>query len=227
MSTITFDEYRILVLLKLRAEARNSNSSGRIDASDEDFRRPLNISPSYLGTILSNLHSEDFVSMRQINNTSYFNITRKGDEYIENFFDDDNSIVMKFMKGGDEWLASFTKSSNLEMPNPDDKVPAADRVITRRDNQEAWDQAVEALDNVIAEADRTNDFDGLTEPEVAHFKQVLKTGRQLFEQAAIKWAIVATTLLPTLMFFASAHPDFTLGVLAGICANAISKLFGQ
>ena len=105
-------------------------------------------------------------------------------------------------------------------------APAADRYVSRSDNQEAWDKAVDALDNVISEVDKTNDFGDLSAAEVEHAKEILRTGRKLFDYAKVRLEALTTSLLPTLNWLKTHLSGMAVGIASGVAAMAIGKLLG-
>jgi hypothetical protein len=106
------------------------------------------------------------------------------------------------------------------------EIPASDRFISRSDNQKNWDEAVQSLDGVIAEADQTNNFDNLSDSEVTHLRQILRTGRELFDQAQVRESTIRATLLPALVWVRDNLNGFAISTAAGVAVLAIGKLLG-
>lgn len=132
-------------------------------------------------------------------------------------------VAMQSLLPRSEWEISDVEESNERDKNG---IPGSDRYVERSDNQEAWDKAVDALDNVISEADKTNDFGDLSDAEVEHAKEILRTGRKLFDHAKVRVEALATSLLPTLNWLKTHLSGMAVGTASGVAALAIGKLLG-
>ncbi|MEE8563440.1 MAG: hypothetical protein V3S92_07435 [Alphaproteobacteria bacterium] len=108
----------------------------------------------------------------------------------------------------------------------DENTPAADRYVSRSDNEDAWIEAITALDDLISEADKSNDFGDLSDPEIEQTKAILKAGRKLFDQAKVRVESITTSLLPTLNWLKSHLDSLIVGTLSAVAAAAIIALFG-
>lgn len=81
-------------------------------------------------------------------------------------------------------------------------APAADRVVNKLDNQEAWDQAVSALDDVIEAVRGDNEYGARDSEDKVQRLRVLETSRSFFESSKVAVNLLSDVLLGTFEYLA-------------------------
>lgn len=78
--------------------------------------------------------------------------------------------------------------------------PASDRVVSRTDNQEAWDQAVDAIDQAIESVRGDNEYGDRDPIDKDQRLAELSAGRRLFDAGQVVVGKVAAVVLDTLNY---------------------------
>ncbi len=135
---------------------------------------------------------------------------------IEELFDFDEN----YFGEPEEWLFDEIDTSSAkteEQTISEFLAPAADRVVNKLDNQEAWDQAVSALDDAI-EAVRGDNAYGSKDPEDKDQRlRLLEMSRTFFESSKVAVNLLSDVLLGTLEYLAKIGVA-TVKVTAAIAA---------
>lgn len=100
-------------------------------------------------------------------------------------------------------------------------VPASDREVPLNHNSKEYREAVDAVDEVIAQVSGDNEYGDKFPEEKAALVSALKAGRSLLDGAKVRVAAIYSTLLPALKFVAEHWLKATIATLA---AAAIAKL---
>ncbi|MGH6660857.1 MAG: hypothetical protein ACREB6_04915, partial [Rhodospirillales bacterium] len=99
-----------------------------------------------------------------------------------------------------------------------EKIPAADRTVSRLDNQETWDEAIAAIDAAIEAVRGDNEY-GARDPEDKEQRLAeLSAGRVLFDATRTSVRAVEAVLLKTLLYLAG------IGVAVTQVIDAIEKV---
>ncbi|MGF1608589.1 MAG: hypothetical protein ACFCUQ_04285 [Kiloniellales bacterium] len=105
-------------------------------------------------------------------------------------------------------------------------VPAADRYVSKSDNQDSWEEAVKALDAVIAEFAKDHPRDNVLGSEKPALLGALKAGRRLLDDTQINVQIgVALLIEPLKVIAARYEKEFVAGLVA-TAMMAVAKLLG-
>ena len=105
-------------------------------------------------------------------------------------------------------------------------VPASDRIVSRTDNQGAWDEATKTLDAVIAEYKKDHPRDNEIGSEKNALLGALIAGRKLFDNTRINVEVGVALLIEPLKLIVRRYEKELIGGLAATAFAAIAKLFG-
>lgn len=105
-------------------------------------------------------------------------------------------------------------------------VPASDRIVSRTDNQGAWDEATKTLDAVIAEYKKDHPRDNEVGSEKPALLGALIAGRKLFDDTRINVEVGVALLIEPLKLMVRRYEKELIGGLAATAFAAIAKLFG-
>ena len=157
---------------------------------------------------------------------------------------DENSLIHRIRKIGDSYI--FEILANIEAPLgpisddtadidvtlevPQSTIPAADRIVTKNDNQPEFDEAITAVEDVIAELEKDSSLDNILGDEKGPLISVLKAGRDLFETGRINVSVGIMYNLEPLKNFVERYKDQIVNAtINGVITTAIlalSTLFG-
>lgn len=105
-------------------------------------------------------------------------------------------------------------------------VPASNRIVSRTDNQGAWNEATKTLDAVIAEYKKDHPRDNEVGSEKTALLGALIAGRKLFDDTRINVEVGVTLLIEPLKLIVRRYEKELIGGLAATAFAAIAKLFG-
>jgi len=95
-------------------------------------------------------------------------------------------------------------------------APASDRVVTLGDNSKHYKETIAALNEVIEEAEKSNEFGALfanSDDKVRAIAE-MKQGVTLLEQTRVKVGAIKELIISNLQLIATKLPDAALGALA-------------
>ena len=163
--------------------------------------------------------SSELVNWRDKPTTGY-SISANGIKMVENWSNDEyqqHSVGIDFLEIDD---ANY--------------VPAADRTVSRSDNQDKWENATTALYNVLAEFKEDQKFGNESAREKSALLQTLEAGRDLLNDEVIKVRTGVALILEPLKIvqarveeYLAEHPGIMDGLTVAMITgalNAISKL---
>ena len=163
--------------------------------------------------------SSELVNWRDEPTTGY-SISANGIKMVENWSNDEyqqHSVGIDFLENDD---ANY--------------VPAADRTVSRSDNQDEWENATTALYNVLAEFKEDHKFGNESAREKSALIQTLEAGRDLLNDEVIKVRMGVALILEPLKIVQARVEEYLAenpGIMDGLTVamitgalNAISKL---
>ena len=107
---------------------------------------------------------------------------------------------------------------------PADDIPAADRVVRRDDNAEAFNEAISATQTVATAFNGVNDY--ANHDEKQRLIAEIAAGQTLLEAPEVRVAAVWSTVWNALRFLAKKAFDTTLTKLIGVALVKLAMLFG-
>ena len=160
---------------------------------------------------LNKLHDVQLIFLRfddvledTIIKNQYPEITPKGIYFIlqnsSKYFENEHGLTWDFSSDVGETLHRILESFGEPI---EPLVPASDRIVSRTDNQGAWDEATKTLDAVIAEYKKDHPRDNEIGSEKPALLGALIAGRKLFDDTRINVEVGVTLLIEPLKLIVS------------------------
>ena len=106
------------------------------------------------------------------------------------------------------------------------EVPASNRIVSKSDNQEPWEEAVRTLDAVIAEFKKDHPRDNELGPAKPALLDALRAGRKLLDDTRMEVQIGVALLIEPLKLVVSRYKNELVGALANTALLAVARLLG-
>jgi hypothetical protein len=192
---------------------------------ETELTKCIDKNPRIIHFSLGQLEKQDFYVSTEIVHLSdesvrAFSISADGIELVENWSEEEyqrSSVGIDFLENDD---ANY--------------VPAANRTVSRSDNQGDWENATAALDLAIAEFREDHKFGNEFAGEKSALIQTLEAGRELLNDEGIKVRMGVALIFEPLKIvqtrveeYLAEHPGVKDGLTVNIITralNAISKL---
>ncbi len=157
--------------------------------------------------------------------SQYPEITPKGIYYIlQNvftYFENEHDLIWDFPTNVGETLHGILEGVGEPI---EPLVPASNRIVSRTDNQGAWDEATTTLDAVIAEYKKDHPRDNEVGSEKTALLGALIAGRKLFDDTRINVEVGVALLIEPLKLIVRRYEKELIGGLAATAFAAIAKL---
>jgi DNA-binding PadR family transcriptional regulator len=177
--------------------------------SAEDIHKLFNdqVSPGFIQRILLSLAGDKLVTIEQYDETSSkrYTLSDEGFEKIEQL-----PSLQKLLK---------------EFSSPPSAIPASDRIVSRQDNQPAFDEISRELDEVIDALQTDNEIGAALSDEKEILLAEVKAGKELTQPGRFNLQRFAALLIPALKFISEKFAGAEIGEVAKHLFNLIMKLF--
>lgn len=137
---------------------------------------------------------------------TYARIDQKGYALVESELQDSDSFYSQYALTGDDWLSGqkFTVGG----------IPAADRVVSKYDNQAELEAIVENLEAIVDELDENNEIGAELGDEKELLKAEIEAGKSLTQNDKFRLRSLVAVLQPALKFLSEKFAGSAIGELA-------------
>ena len=213
-----FDDVRLQVLYKIWNDAYNPEH-GSPYSLRHDVQRfaPEGISALVVRKAIEALIEDKYVDISS-EDSSRFEISAIGIRFVESQLENPDSFISKYQEEVIGPGIDRAASKNYE------PVPAADRIVTLDDNKPARQKAVEALQEVIAEAEKSNEFGQLfADPNerIVVLSEMKSAWVILKEETVARFSTIKNFIADRLAMIVNKIPDAVVGVLAKKAIDAL------
>ena len=174
------------------------------------------VSSKRIDLALQNLEADDNIDRRLVN-ARPASITTTGYTAIERGLMEENSFVFNYATRGDEWL----KKQSLSIGG----VPASDRIVSRKDNQELFEQITADLATIETVMATDNEVGAVLGDERDLIQGEFAAAKELVKQPRFRLRRAVELLIPALRYLAEKFSGAGIGEAAKHLIKLLIELF--
>jgi hypothetical protein len=190
------------VLFKLFVHAQTSDE--RLDKEGIANLFEIPISPRRVELALDNLERRDYVSRWAANGSCSIQVP--GYRVVEEQLGAVDSFMSQYANAGDDWLSRQTVGVL--------GIPAADRIVSRKDNQEVVQEIEETIDQIEDELLKNNEVGAELGEERDMIAAELEASKTLTKAGSFRLVRLISLLAPALKFLGDKFGGGLIGDLA-------------